>query len=146
MSEEPLKLYVLTFNLACAKVSANDFSFVPGGCDLYALSFQEVGPFVPVVAGKSQKLLTEAFVAHFGPTFSVVCDETMLALKLFIVVHFLERRVFSRRNILPNANLNLVHYCRKLKRHVLARHLCEALQFPAKSDSLVSHVFWTVCI
>ena len=79
-----LKLFVMTFNLSGAKVTPESFSFVPRGLDMYVLGFQEVSAFVPVIAAKRQHNLTSALTGHFGPEFQIVCDESLLAIKLFI--------------------------------------------------------------
>lgn len=86
MEANSVKLFVMTFNLSGEKVQAQDFSFIPRGFDMYVLGFQEVSAFVPLVASKRQSGLSSALADHFGPDFQVVCDESLLAIKLWIVV------------------------------------------------------------
>jgi hypothetical protein len=79
------KIFMMTFNINSAKPTAQTFSFIPYGFDFYVLGFQEVGPFVPIACVKFQQTLTQALIEHFGPKFHVICDETMLAIKLFVI-------------------------------------------------------------
>jgi inositol-1,4,5-trisphosphate 5-phosphatase len=85
VDKEQMKIFVMTFNTNSAKVTSGDFSFLPPGFDLYVLGFQEVGPFIPIACTKFQKALTDALHGHFGSSFKVVCDQVLLAIKLFIV-------------------------------------------------------------
>jgi endonuclease/exonuclease/phosphatase family metal-dependent hydrolase len=80
-----VKVFAMTFNINSAKPTSQTFSFIPPGFDLYVFGFQEVGPFVPIACVKFQQGLTEALIGHFGSTWHVVCDQTLLALKLFVI-------------------------------------------------------------
>jgi len=53
MAAPELRVFVMTFNLPGKRAQPEDFSFIPKGFDLYALGFQEVGPFVPMIAGRA---------------------------------------------------------------------------------------------
>ena len=75
----------MTFNINSADTTAETFSFIPPGFDIYALAFEEVGPFIPLASSTKQRALTSSLNQHFGSDFTVICDVTLLAIKLFII-------------------------------------------------------------
>ncbi|OHT00968.1 Endonuclease/Exonuclease/phosphatase family protein [Tritrichomonas foetus] len=86
MNEQTLKVFTMTFNINSADTTADTFSFIPPGFDIYALAFEEVGPFIPVACLKKQHQLASSLSDHFGPDFVQICDVTLLAIKLFVIV------------------------------------------------------------
>lgn len=77
----------MTFNINSAETSSTTFSFIPAGFDVYALAFQEVGPFVPLISTKKQRALSSSLKNHFGPDFVQICDISLIAIKLYVVIN-----------------------------------------------------------
>ena len=86
MDQRQVNLFVMTFNLADSDIPHGTFSFIPNGYDLYVLGFQEVGPFVPIACLAKQEALSNELRSHFGDSYNIITDKSMLALKLFIAV------------------------------------------------------------
>lgn len=86
MTHKNLKIFTMTFNINSADTTAETFSFIPPGFDIYALAFEEVGPFIPLASSTKQRALTSSLTEHFGSDFALICDNSLLAIKLFIVV------------------------------------------------------------
>lgn len=87
MKNQKLKIFAMTFNINSADTKAETFSFIPQGFDIYALAFEEVGPFIPLASSTKQRALTSSLMEHFKSDFTLICDETLLAIKLFIVAN-----------------------------------------------------------
>ena len=85
MTTKTIKFFSMTFNLSNSEVEQNTFSFIPAGFDIYALAFEEVGPFIPMATIKKQHSLTASLNNHFGKDYFMICDVTLLAIKLYIV-------------------------------------------------------------
>jgi len=79
-----LSVCVLTYNLAQTESEEGLFSFLPRNYDIYALGFQEVGPFVPVMCNKNQDRLTILLNTHFGDDYCCITNMEMLGLKLYV--------------------------------------------------------------
>lgn len=84
--EKAINSFLMTFNLSNTKINYNDFSFIPLTFDLYALGFQECGPFVPVACIKAQKHLDSALKQYFENGFTVIFNESLIAIKMVILV------------------------------------------------------------
>ena len=92
MKNQSLKIFAMTFNINSADTTSDTFSFIPPGFDIYALAFEEVGPFIPLASAAKQRALTSSLIEtfgnsdRFGKDFIQICDVTLLAIKLFIIV------------------------------------------------------------
>ena len=84
-TNDMVSLFAMTYNLNNQTVSESDLGFLAMDSDIVFLSFQEVGPFVPVVCLRNQSLLSTIIADMYRRTHTVICDESLLGIKLVVL-------------------------------------------------------------